>query len=52
MPVYRYRASKLDGSTPYELADSPEFQALKGALGLKAIPPDEVRLTPGLLKKP
>ena len=46
------RRSKLDGSTPYELADSPEFRTLKGALGLKAIPPDEVRLTPGLLKKP
>lgn len=36
------RRSKLDGKTPFELAKSPEFQRLKAALGLKAIPADEV----------
>lgn len=45
------RRSKLDGKTPFELAKSPEFQRLKAALGLKAIPADEVNLTPRLLKK-
>lgn len=46
------RRSMLGGSTPYELADSPEFRALKEAMGLEAIPADEVKLKPGLLKKP
>ena len=45
------RRSKLDGSDPYELADSPEFQKLKRALGLRQVPADEVDLTPNLLKK-
>ena len=45
------RRSKLDGSTPYELADSAEFQRLKEAMELRAIPADEVNLTPKLLKK-
>lgn len=45
------RRSKLDGKTPYELADSEEFQQLKAAMGLEPIPADEVRLTPRLLNK-
>lgn len=45
------RRSKLNGKTPFELAASPEFQRLKAVLGLKAIPSDEVDLTPQLLKK-
>lgn len=45
------RRSKLGGKTPFELADSTEFQLLKDAMGLKAIPTDEVDLTPRLLKK-
>lgn len=45
------RRSKLDGKTPFELAKSPEFQRLKAALELKAIPADEVNLTPRLLRK-
>ena len=45
------RRSKLGGRTPFELAESKEFQMLKEAMGLKAIPADEVDLTPRLLKK-
>ena len=45
------RRSKLSGQTPFELADSQEFQALKDVMGLKAIPADEINLTPRLLKK-
>ena len=45
------RRSKLDGNSPYELADSAEFQRLKEAMALRAIPADEVNLTPKLLKK-
>lgn len=45
------RRGKLDGKTPFELADSNEFQVLKDVLGLKAIPADAVDLTPRLLKK-
>lgn len=44
------RRGKLGGKTPYELADSEAFQQLKSVIGLKAIPADEVRLTPLLLK--
>ena len=44
------RRSKLGGQTPFELADSQEFQALKDVMGLKAIPADEINLTPRLLK--
>jgi IS30 family transposase len=46
------RRSKLDGRTPYELADSAEFKRLKEALGLRTIPADEVNLKPRLLKQP
>lgn len=46
------RRGKLGGKTPFELADSREFQCLKSVMGLKAIPADEVDLTPRLLKKP
>lgn len=46
------RRSKLDGRTPYELADSAEFKRLKEALGLRTIPADEVNLKPRLLIKP
>lgn len=45
------RRSKLDGKTPFELADTPEFQQLKTVMGLKEIPADQVDLTPHLLKK-
>ena len=45
------RRSKLGGKTPFELAESKEFQVLKETMGLKAIPADEVDLTPRLLKK-
>ena len=45
------RRSKLDGKTPFELAESSEFQQLKAVLGLRAIPADEVDLTPRLLKR-
>lgn len=45
------KRSKLGGKTPFELADSKEFQALKDVMGLEAIPADEVDLTPRLLKK-
>lgn len=45
------RRSKLDGETPFELANSEEFQRLKAVMGLEAIPADEVRLTPRLLNK-
>ena len=45
------RRSKLGGKTPFELADSEEFLKLKEVMGLKAIPADEVDLTPRLLKK-
>ena len=45
------RRSKLGGKTPFELADSEEFLKLKEVMGLKAIPADEVDLTPRLLRK-
>ena len=45
------RRSKLNGKTPFELAEAEEFQQLKTAMGLKPIPADEVNLTPRLLKK-
>lgn len=45
------RRGKLDGRTPFELADSEEFQQLKAVMGLKLIPADEVNLTPRLLKR-
>lgn len=45
------RRSKLEGKTPFELANSEEFLKLKEVMGLKAIPADEVDLTPRLLKK-
>ena len=45
------RRSKLDGKTPFELADSEEFQKLKEVFGLGAIPADEINLTPRLLSK-
>ena len=45
------RRSLLGGKTPFELANSQEFQALKTVMGLKAIPADEINLTPRLLKK-
>jgi len=45
------RRSKLDGKTPFELADSEEFQRLKAVMGLEPIAADEVRLTPRLLSK-
>ena len=45
------RRTKLGGKTPYELADSKEFEMLKAAFGLRAIPADEVDLTPNLLKR-
>ena len=45
------RRSKLGGKTSFELADSEEFLKLKEVMGLKAIPADEVDLTPRLLKK-
>ena len=45
------RRSKLNGKTPFELADSDEFQQLLTAMGLYPIPADEVNLTPRLLKK-
>ena len=44
------RRGKLGGKTPFELADGEAFQQLKSVMGLKAIPADEVRLTPLLLK--
>ncbi len=44
------RRSKLDGKTPFELADSDAFERLKDALGLCKIPADEINLTPKLLK--
>lgn len=45
------RRSKLGGKTPFELADSEEFLKLKEAMGLKAIPADEVDLTPQTAEK-
>lgn len=45
------RRSKLGGKTPFELADGDDFLRLKEAMGLQAIPADEVDLTPRLLKK-
>ena len=45
------RRSKLGGKTPFELADGEEFLKLKDVMGLKAIPADEVDLTPRLLRK-
>ena len=45
------RRSKLGGKTPFELADSEESLKLKEVMGLKAIPADEVDLTPRLLRK-
>ena len=45
------RRSKLGGKTPFELADGEEFLKLKEVMGLKAIPADEVDLTPRLLRK-
>ena len=45
------RRLKLGGDTPFDLANSTEFQKLKQLLGLHAIPADEVNLTPRLLKR-
>ena len=45
------RRIKLGGATPFELANSEEFQKLKQLLELRAIPADEVNLTPRLLKR-
>ena len=45
------RRTKLGGKTPFKEADTEEFRQLKAAMGLKAIPADEVDLTPRLLKK-
>lgn len=41
----------LDGKTPYELALKKYGSDTLGALQLKSIPPDEVTLSPKLLKK-
>ncbi len=45
------RRAKLGGHTPFEMAQSEEFQELKYILGLTEIPADEVRLKPDLLTK-
>lgn len=45
------KRSKLGGKSPFELADSPEFQQLKDVMGLREVPADEVDLTPRLLKQ-
>ena len=45
------RRDKLGGKTPFELATGETFELLKSAMKLKAIPADEVNLTPKLLKK-
>lgn len=45
------RRSKLNGNTPFELANSEEFQQLKAVMGLEQIPADEVSLSPRLLKQ-
>jgi len=42
---------KLDNKCPYELANSKEMQKLLELLNLRIIPPDDVHLTPDLLKQ-
>jgi hypothetical protein len=44
------RRSGLDGSTPYELVETPELVTLLELLGLCQIPADEVKLKSSLLK--
>ena len=45
------RRMKLNGKSPYELADSPAFQKLKRILDIQEIPADEVNLKPVLLRR-
>ena len=40
----------LEGRTPFELMDSKDEKKLLSALNLSPIPPDEVNLSPRLLK--
>ena len=45
------KRAKLNGSAPYEVAVSPEFEKLKQTLELKLIPADEIDLTPKLFTR-
>ena len=45
------KREKLDYRSPFDLFKSPEQQKLISVLGLREIPPDEINLTPRLLKR-
>ena len=45
------RREKLAYRSPFDLFKSPEQQKLVSVLGLREIPPDEINLTPRLLKR-
>ncbi len=45
------KREKLAYRSPFDLFKSPEQQRLISVLGLREIPPDEINLTPRLLKR-
>ena len=49
--VNSYPRKSLGGKTPYELALEKYGPDVLGAMQLRRIPPDEVNLTPRLLKQ-
>ena len=44
------KRDKLGGKSPYEMARSSAYRKLMSALGLHQIPPDEILLTPRLMR--
>ena len=44
------KRDKLGGKSPYEMAKGPAYRKLMSALCLHQIPPDEILLTPRLMK--
>ena len=49
--VNSYARQRLNGKTPYQCALEKYGEPVLNALQLRPIPPDEVNLTPKLLKK-
>ena len=46
----QFNGDNLDGKTPFDLMDSADEKNLLSALNLSPIPPDEVILSPKLIK--
>ena len=49
--INSYARKNLEGATPYQLALKKSGPEILEALPIKFIPPDEVTLSPDLLKK-